>query len=271
MLLIRNRSLTPAHPWREAPLAFDLKPASCAAFLRPTSLVRSDCVSSLLSEGWSADLKQSGLRRSVPYSATQNLAYLPCRIESYVSIFRFFMGGIVSKKTSARETPKILFSSRNYWQVCGHMPDLLSRSIPMLFESHHEAANVFRPDLRVLAPAPPQRGSGRLHRAAAGGRPPLEPHASLRAHPGALRRELFLPRCCQKGCVFPAQPEGDGECAYHRRQSLEPDCFQSQQPSFLLLDQAKFGLPDTEPDDERFRDWHRLAEERFQFMLGEAA
>ena len=141
----------------------------------------------------------------------------------------------------------------------------------MLFESHHEAAKVFRPDLRGVPPAPPQRGSGRLHRAADGGRPPLEPHASLRAQPGVLRGELFLPRCCQKACVFPAQPGGHGECAYHRRQSLEPGCFESQQPSFLLLDQAKFGLPDSEPDDERFRDRHRQAEERVQFMLGDAA
>jgi hypothetical protein len=39
----------------------------------------------------------------------------------------------------------------------------------------------------------------------------------------------------------------------------------------LLLDQAIFGLPDTEPDDERFRDRHRLAEERVHFMLGDAA
>jgi|GEM_PF-697613 len=271
MLLIRNRDLTPAHSGRAAPLAFDLQPDSCAAFLRSTSLVPSEFLSFLLSEGWSGDLKQSGLRRSVPYSATQNLAYLPCRIESHVSIFRFFVGEIVSKKNFARETPKTLFSSRNYQQVCGHMPALLSRSIVMLFESHHEAASVFRPDLRVPPPAPLQRGSGRLHRAAAGGRPPLEPRASLRAHPGALRRELFLPRCCQKGCVFPAQPGGDGECAYHRRQSLEPGCFQSQQPSFLLLDQARFGLPDTEPDDGRVRDRHRLAEERVQFMLGDAA
>ena len=141
----------------------------------------------------------------------------------------------------------------------------------MLFESHHEAANVFRPDLGAPPPAPLQRGSGRLHRAAAGGRPPLEPRASLRTHPGALRRELFLPRCCQKGCVFPAQRGGDGECAYHRLQSLEPACFQSQQPTFLLLDQAKFGLPDDEPDDGRVRDRHRMAEERVEFMLGDAA
>jgi len=106
MLIIRNKDLTAAPPWRAAPLAFALRPASCAAFLRPTSLVHSDCVSSLLSEGWSADVKQSGLRRSVPYSATQNLAYLPCRIENYVSIFRFLMGGIVSKKSPPLADPQ---------------------------------------------------------------------------------------------------------------------------------------------------------------------
>jgi hypothetical protein len=38
----------------------------------------------------------------------------------------------------------------------------------------------------------------------------------------------------------------------------------------LLLDQAKFGLPDAEPDDSRVRDRHRLATERLQ-MLGDAA
>jgi hypothetical protein len=52
-------------------------------------------------------MKQSGLRRSVPYSATKNLAYLPCRIESYVTIFRYFVGGIVSKKNPAPETPRL--------------------------------------------------------------------------------------------------------------------------------------------------------------------
>ncbi len=141
----------------------------------------------------------------------------------------------------------------------------------MRFESHHQAAHVFQPDLPVPPPAPSQPGSGRLHRAAAGGRPPLEPHALLPAHPGALRRELFLPRCCQKACIFPAQAGSEGECAYHHRQSLEPGCFESQQPTLLLLDQAKFGLPDDEPDDGRVRDRHRLAEERVQFMLGDAA
>ena len=141
----------------------------------------------------------------------------------------------------------------------------------MLFEGHHQAAKAFQPELRVVVPAPPPRASHPLSSAVSRSPRPLEPPASLRAHPAVLRRELFLPRCCRKGCVFPAQPDGDGECAYHRRQTLEPGCFQSQQPSFLLLDQAKFGLPDSEPDDERLRDRHRLAEQRVRLMLGDAA
>jgi len=39
----------------------------------------------------------------------------------------------------------------------------------------------------------------------------------------------------------------------------------------LLLDQAKFGLADTEPDDGRIADRRRLAAERVQFMLEDAA
>ena len=271
MLLIRNINLIPGHPGRVASLAFDLRPASCAALLRPTSLVPSDSISSLLSEGRSSDLKQSGLRRSILYSAIQSLAYLPCRVEGILAHFVFLWEGLFRKKDSSRETPKTLFSLTKLLASLRPHPRPLSRSISMLFESHQEAANTFRHDHRGVQPAPAQRGSGILHRAAAEGRPPLQPHASLRAYSGAWRRELFLPRCCQKGCIFPAQPGGAGECAHHRRQSLEPDCFQSQQPTFLLLDQAKFGLPDTEPDDGRVRDRHRLTKERVQFMLGEAA
>ena len=140
----------------------------------------------------------------------------------------------------------------------------------MLFEDKREAANVFRLDVRVLHAASPRRTSARLHSAAAGGRPPLKPQAPLREPTAAVCPVDFLPRCCQKGCVFPVQPGGGGECAYHRRQSLEPVCFQSQQPSLLLLEQAKFGLPDAEPDDGRIRDRHRLASERVRFMLEDA-
>jgi hypothetical protein len=141
----------------------------------------------------------------------------------------------------------------------------------MRFENDYKAAKVSSSLPPVLYSAPRQGVSNRLPRAAARSRLPLEPHASLPAQPGVLRRELFLPRCRHRACVFPAQPGGYGECVYHRRQALEPGCFQSQQPSFLLLDQAKFGLPDSEPDDGRVRDRHRLAAERVQFMLGDAA
>lgn len=108
------------------------------------------------------------------------------------------------------------------------------------------------------------RRSGRV-------RPLAKSCASLRSQGGTLQRESFLARCCHKACVFPAQPGAHGECAYHRRQSVEPASFQSVQPSFLLLDQARFGLPDSEPDDGRVQDRHRLASERVRFMLCDAA
>ena len=141
----------------------------------------------------------------------------------------------------------------------------------MRFENYHDAAKMFPSHPRVPCLAPAARTPRTLRGAVVGVRPSLESRVSLRAEPGVLHREFFLPRCCQKACVFPAQPGGQGECAYHRRQSLEPCCFQSLQPSFLLLDQAKFGLPDSEPDDARVRDRNRLAAERLRFMLGEAA
>ncbi|MBZ5565888.1 MAG: hypothetical protein LAP13_26145 [Acidobacteriia bacterium] len=38
----------------------------------------------------------------------------------------------------------------------------------------------------------------------------------------------------------------------------EPKMFETQQPSQLILGHAKFGLPDTEPDDSRLRArWQR--------------
>lgn len=141
----------------------------------------------------------------------------------------------------------------------------------MRIDDDREAAKPFPLHPAVLHPAPVRGASNRFPHAAARGPLPLELHASLPPQAGALRPEIFFPRCCHKGCVFPAQPSGQGECLYHRRQALEPDCFESRQPSFLLLDQAKFGLPDSEPDDGRVRDRHRLAEERVRFMLGDAA
>ena len=141
----------------------------------------------------------------------------------------------------------------------------------MRFENCHDSAELSPSHPRAPCSAPAPRTPRTLPGAVADVSPSLESHVSSRAEPGVPRRELFLPRCCQKACVFPAQPGCRGECAYHRRQSLEPACFQSLQPSFLLLDQAKFGLPDSEPDDARVRDRNRLAAERVRFMLGEAA
>lgn len=135
----------------------------------------------------------------------------------------------------------------------------------MLFENHAEALHVLPPDVGVLHRASPRQLAHRPHEADAGARPLLRPHA-----PTALSSQHPLPRCRQKGCVFPAQPGGD-ECADHRRRSLEPAYFQSQQPTFLLLDQARFGLPDSEPDDSRVKDRQRLAAERVRFLLEDAA
>ena len=63
----------------------------------------------------------------------------------------------------------------------------------------------------------------------------------------------FVPRCSEKGCVFPQAQSGCGKCRQHERQSSEPDLFASRQPSVLLLDRAKFGVADSEMDDQGSR------------------
>jgi len=141
----------------------------------------------------------------------------------------------------------------------------------MRFEDYQDAAKSFSFPSRVSCPTSPSRTPRAPRRAAAGTGSLLQSRTSSPAQPRAPNREPFLSRCCQKACVFPALPGGRGECAYHRRQSREPGFFQSVQPSSLLLDQAKFGLPDSEPDDGRVRDRHRLAAERMRFMLGDTA
>ncbi len=62
-----------------------------------------------------------------------------------------------------------------------------------------------------------------------------------------------------------------GRCFYHYLELREPALFESYQPTLLLLDQAKFGLPDSEPDNSRARDRHQQASERREFLLDEAA
>ncbi len=99
----------------------------------------------------------------------------------------------------------------------------------------------------------------------AGGPPPAAP-AEPRRVSGI---PVFAPRCIEKGCVFPAQANTP-KCAYHDRQHREPDLFHSQQPSMLFVEQAKFILPDSEPDDGYHLDRRRLAEHRLA-TLEEAA
>jgi hypothetical protein len=73
------------------------------------------------------------------------------------------------------------------------------------------------------------------------------------------------PRCSVKGCIFPATRGGGGQCLLHTLAEKEPKHFLSLQPSVLLLDQAKFGVPDADYDDSRARDRRRLAALRERF------
>jgi hypothetical protein len=75
-------------------------------------------------------------------------------------------------------------------------------------------------------------------------------------------------RCRVKGCVFPAAPGDTGMCLQHARQSQEPSLFRSHQPSMLLLDRAKFGLPDSDADNSRSSDRRRMAKLRENFLNG---
>lgn len=80
-----------------------------------------------------------------------------------------------------------------------------------------------------------------------------------------------LPRCGRKGCVYPAARAQLCLCIHHLRERREPSLFHSQQPSLVLLDQARFG-PGAGDEDllERSQDRHRLSQERERF-LNEAA
>lgn len=75
---------------------------------------------------------------------------------------------------------------------------------------------------------------------------PVLPPASV-SFPGGTR-------CRQKGCVFPAGSSAGGVCHYHALEESEPKCFRSYQPSRLLLENAKFGIPYAGFVDDRARD-----------------
>jgi hypothetical protein len=74
------------------------------------------------------------------------------------------------------------------------------------------------------------------------------------------------PRCSEKGCIFPATESGTGKCLLHDLEEREPALFLSCQPTLLVLDQGKFGLPDPEADYSRVRDRRRLATLREKFL-----
>lgn len=73
--------------------------------------------------------------------------------------------------------------------------------------------------------------------------------------PGRASLYASLPRCSEKGCVFPVAGPGASQCRHHDRQYREPALFRSHQPSMLLLDRAKFGVAageeEARPDDRR--------------------
>jgi len=141
----------------------------------------------------------------------------------------------------------------------------------MSIGSHSATVSLYSSHPQIFVPASTRRVSDGVSGAAHGRLVSFDRKLFSTTPPGTLPSKSARARCCYKGCVFPAQTAGRGECAHHLLQWLEPDCFQSQQPSLLLLDQARFGLPDSEPDDERLRDRHRLAEQRVQFMLDDEA
>ena len=72
-------------------------------------------------------------------------------------------------------------------------------------------------------------------------------------------------RCRVKGCIFPAASARTGRCLVHDRAEKEPKHFLSVQPSILLVDRAKFGIPDPDYEDLRARDRRRLAALRERF------
>ena len=103
--------------------------------------------------------------------------------------------------------------------------------------------------------------------------PPLAEGTSSRAisiPPAKKPVRIEARRCIERGCIYPAGPGESGRCLQHQRQQHEPALFHSRQPSMILLDCAKFGLPEEEPEDSRFRDRRRLLAQREAFLGGAA-
>jgi len=272
MLLLPPERLRDNSYGSVAPLHFHFPGVCQYSFPLHTSLPASNCIASHLSKPWGAGLKKTGLRCLGPFSATKNLAYLPCRLGTDGSTFHFNSGGGGLKKASGpRPSPWrfVLHCLISSFAVSFHPVVLGVYNMP--YKNCGKAARLSSSCPGVIFPAPVASTRRAFGRPTTGVRPSSKSCASFRGQAGTLRRDSYSPRCSHKACVFPAQPGAHGECAYHRRQAAEPGCFQSLQPSSLLLDQARFGLPDTEPEDGRVQDRHRLASERVRFMLGESA
>lgn len=116
---------------------------------------------------------------------------------------------------------------------------------------------------------PGQCSTSRLQVATA---PPLPAPQSAASPPWLLakppRPDGYLPRCTEKGCVFPQARPDSGKCRQHERQFREPDLFVTRQPSVLLLDRAKFDFPESGFEEQESRahqrrNWAKLWQ-RFQ-------
>lgn len=91
---------------------------------------------------------------------------------------------------------------------------------------------------------------------------------SVCAGPGQKPQDISFAttRCSEKGCVFPASPNGGGRCSYHLHEQEEPTLFRSRQPTGLVLDTARTVCTQRECDGSRKKDRRRMAEiwEQFQ-------
>lgn len=99
--------------------------------------------------------------------------------------------------------------------------------------------------------------------------PPLGPLGWERAsRPGITIPPALAPdtRCSEKGCVFPAALGAHGKCLQHHRQASEPIFFSSHQPTRVVLERGRFGIPEREVDTSRNRDRRQLAAIREAFL-----
>jgi hypothetical protein len=81
---------------------------------------------------------------------------------------------------------------------------------------------------------------------------------------GLTSRPTVSERCREKGCVFPAVREG--QCLQHDRQAREPILFSSHQPTRVVLEQGRFGVPESDVDTSKAQDRRKLAALRETFL-----